>query len=471
MKKLAQIWSAMVYQNIVIIIVVGVIRELFGNYGWWYNQEILNIVNPAYHIILPILISHTGGRIIGGQRGAVVASIVTFGLTLSSTVPAIMGAMIIGPLTGWIIKKLDQMIKKKLPGVGYELLISNVLASVVAIALTLISYHYIGEILSVGVERATDILASIINSHWLPLAAVIIEPAKVVFLNNIINFGFLSPLGIQQANELGKSILFLLEANPGPGLGVLLAYWMKTKGEQRKGAKLATYIHFLGGIHEVYFPYVLKNPRLIISLALGGMAGIYVFQWFKVGLVAVSSPGSIFLIVGLAPRNDMLYVVLAVLISALISFGLSLILIKSVSNSPTVSENENTIIEFYQIDKEDVLSETKQNEEIHSIKSVEGRNAFNDKKIKTIYFVCEAGIGSSAMGASMLRKKLEQTSHNITVENASIDEIPAYADLVICHQKLLQTVQKEFPKKSIYPLPTFTDMKEYDHLVNKLIGT
>ncbi|MEH7384175.1 PTS mannitol transporter subunit IICB [Bacillus sp. JJ1521] len=473
MKKLGQLLSAMVYQNISVIIAVGIIHGIFGIYGWWYNDRILLIVDPVYSTLLPVLLGYTGGKLIGGQRGAVVAALVTYGLTLASSTPAILGAMIIGPLSGWIIKKLDQFIKKRLPGVGYELLIGNVLAAIIAIILTIVCFLYVGQTLSMGVQWSTKLLEAVIYSGWLPLVSVIIEPAKVFFLNNIINFGILGPLGIQQGKELGKSIFFLLESNPGPGLGILLAYWLKTKGGQRNGAKLASAIHFFGGIHEVYFPYVLMKPQLIISLILGGMAGVLTFQIFDVGLVALPSPGSIFLFIGLAPKEDMFFILLGVVLSALISFLFSILLLKQISDSPTEEENRETIIEFYRLERDEKLVKSKMME-ITTQPPMESKYEIVDdplkkvKKVEKIIFVCEAGMGSSAMGAAMLRKKLGQVNLAVDVGNSSIDEIPYDVDLIICHQKLLSTVQKAVPNKACFPLKSFTDMKGYDELVKQL---
>lgn len=470
MKKLGQLLSAIIYKNITVIIAVGIIHEIFGIYGWWYNDRILLLVNPIYNTLLPVLFGYTGGKLIGGPRGAVVAAIVTYGLTLSSSTPSILGAMVIGPLTGWMIKNLDEFVKKKLPGVGYELLFGNVLAAGIAIVLTIICFLYVGQTLSIGMEWTTKLLETVINSGWLPLASAIIEPAKVLFFNNIINFGILGPLGIQQVKELGKSIFFLLESNPGPGLGILLAYWLKTKTEQRKGAKLAAVIHFFGGIHEVYFPYVLMKPLLILPLVLGGMAGVFTFQLFDVGLVALPSPGSILLFIGLAPREDMFFILLGVILSALISFLFSVLLLKQVSNSPTEMDNRETILEFYHLERDEQLikSEIKDSSLRREIAEPVEDAFLVGGKVETIFFVCEAGIGSSAMGASMLRKKLEQANLTIEVGNSSISEIPAEADLVICHQKLLSTVQKEAPEKVCYPLKSFTDLKGYDALLKQL---
>ncbi|MEI3605518.1 PTS transporter subunit EIIC [Pseudogracilibacillus sp. SE30717A] len=472
MRKFTQLLSAMVYQNIVIIVAIGIIRAVFGDYGWWFNETVIEIVDPVYHTLLPVLIGYTGGKIIGGQRGAAVAAIAVFGLTLSSSLPVILGAMIVGPFAGWIIKKIDEIIIKKLPGVGYELLIGNLLAAIVAVILTIISFVYIGNMFSIVIDIGTDLLEYIIYSSSLPLAALIIEPAKVLFFNNIINFGMLAPLGIQQANEIGKSIFFLLESNPGPGLGILLAYWIRTKAEQRKGAKIATSIHFLGGIHEVYFPYVLMKPRLVIALILGGMVGIITFQWFDVGLVSISSPGSIFLLIGLAPKEDMIFVFLGVFFSAFTSFIISILLLRTVSETPTVEDTQETIAEFYQLAKNEQLPKRKKTKIVQT-KLTEKRTKERElvepvTNVKEIYFVCEAGIGSSAMGAAMLRKKLQQANLHISVENSSMNEVPESADLIICHERLLPDIKNMLPNKRYYPLRTFTDMNVYDKLVEKL---
>ncbi|MET3321522.1 UNVERIFIED_ORG: PTS system mannitol-specific IIC component [Peribacillus simplex] len=474
MKKLGQLLSAMVYQNIAVIITAGIIQGIFGIYGWWYNDRILLLLNPINNILLPILLGYTGGRLIGGQRGAVVAVIVTYGLTLSSSAPTILGAMIIGPLTGWVVKKLDHVVKKKLPGAGYELLIGNILAAIIATVLTILCFFYVGQTFSIVVEWLTKLLETIIYSGGLLLTAIIIEPAKVLFFNNIINFGILGSLGIQQAEELGKSIFFLIGANPGPGLGVLLAYWLKMKAEQKEGAKLAVFIHFFGGIQEVYFPYVLMNPLLIIPLILGGMVGVFIFQLLDVGLVAIPSPGSIFLFVGLAPKEDMLFILLGVLFSAIATFFCSMLLLKRSPESPTLQENVE-YIKFHRVEKNETQIKK---EEVDKITlppmnieraKIDNVSAFaNINKVENIFFICETGMGSSAMGAAMLKKKLEQANLTIEVGNSSISEIPEYADLIICHQKFLSVVQKTVPNKACYPLRSFTDMKVYDELVKRL---
>jgi PTS system mannitol-specific IIC component len=270
---------------------------------------------------------------------------------------------------------------------------------------------------------------------------------------------------------LGKSIFFLLEANPGPGLGVLLAYWLKTKAEQKKGAKLAIFIHFFGGIHEVYFPYVLLRPLLVIPLILGGMAGVFTFQQFNVGLVSMASPGSVFLFVGLGPKQDMLFIIIGFLISALVSFLGCMLILKKHSLSPTVAENRNNINYFYLFQKnENPKTDANDTAEESEEESVPTNRSFLNN-IKNIVFVCEAGLGSSAMGAAMLKKKLEKENLVIAVDNSSLSEVPESADLIICNKKLYAEVRKAAPDKACYPLRSFTDIKEYEELIDKLRGS
>jgi PTS system mannitol-specific IIC component len=473
MRKFGQLLSAMVFQNIAVIIAVGILRELFGMYGWWYNDRILLLVDPIYYTLLPILLGYTGGKLLGGQRGAVVASIVTYGLTLASSAPAILGAMIVGPFTGWLVNKLDQLVKRNIP-VGYELLVGNVIAAIVGVCLTIASFLYVGQTMSQIVKWSIQLLENVVYAGWLPLTALMIEPAKVFFFNNIINFGVLGPLGIQQAKELGKSIFFLLEANPGPGLGVLLAYWFQTKGNQRKGAKFATFIHLFGGIHEVYFPYVLRNPVLLLAVMSGGVTGIILFQLFDVGLVSIASPGSIFLLAGLSPKEDIGLVMIGVLVSAFVSFIISVVFLDPNSTSPSVEENREHIAEYEKLGKiEKIHNELVEKKEERTSTLQAGDVLDLDlvlkdvqlPPIRKISFVCEAGMGSSAMGAALLRKKFMQVHMNMEVDNSSIHMVSEDCDLIICHQKLLTNVKKEVPHKIYYPLSSFTDMDRYDELI------
>jgi mannitol PTS system EIICBA or EIICB component len=470
MRKFGQLLSAMIYQNIAVIIAVGIIRGIFGIYGYFYNDRILLLVNPIYHTLLPVLLAYTGGRLLGGQRGAVVSAVVTYGFTLASSVPIIIGAMMIGPFVGWIIDYIERKIKDKIP-VGYELLILNTLTAIVGVILTIVCFLYVGQTLSAAIKSINNFIQTIIDSWWLPFSAILIEPGKVLFFNNIINYGILSPLGIQQAKEIGKSIFFLLESNPGPGLGVLLAYWLKTRNEKRRIVELSMFIHFIGGIHEIYFPFVLRNWKLILAVIGGGITGNIIFQSFDVGLVSLPSPGSIVTIIGMCPQGDMLFVLLGIFGSVLASFFLSYFLLGRSPIDASEKEYKEQLevikelqnIEKFQWLKKPIPSDPSLQDNMNKTK-VEGFN----KPVRSIVFVCEAGMGSSAVGAAMLRKKLKESKLNIKVSNSSLQEIPKDVDLIICHKTFLKSVQEVAPNKVYYPLQSFTNFHEYDELVNKI---
>ncbi|MFC3882138.1 PTS transporter subunit EIIC [Bacillus songklensis] len=464
MRKVGQLLSAIVYQNIAVIIVVGLIRELFGIYGFYYNDRILLLVNPIYETLLPILLAYTGGRLTGGQRGAVVASIVTYGLTLASSVPIIIGAMVIGPLTGWIIYRVDKLLKQRIP-IGYELLISNIVTAMIGIVLTIACFLYVGQTLSTGVKWVIALLQKGIYWGWLPAASLFIEPGKVLFFNNALNYGMLTPLGIQQAKDLGKSIFFLLESNPGPGLGILTAYWLKTNKAKKKVVTLSIFIHFIGGIHEIYFPYVLRRMRLVLALIVGGLIGNSFFQWYGVGLVSLPSPGSILLIAALAPSSDLSYVLIGIFLSGFVSFFIAYLLLdRKVVNDSNV-DYEQQMAEIHQLQHLDHIRHLVEQDDSGS----KGEQAIHPtfrKPVNYILFVCEAGMGSSAMGAAMLRKKLKEANlSTIQVDNASVNEIPQEADFIICHRQLKNIVMNISPEKTCYCLDSFTDFHEYDAIV------
>lgn len=280
--------SGMVMPNIGAFIAWGGITALFIDTGWLPNKNLSTLVSPMITYLLPLLIGYTGGHMVHGQRGAVVGAISTMGVLVGSSVPMFIGAMVMGPLGGWCIKKFDQAFQDKVPA-GFEMLVNNFSAGLIGFVLSIIGYLGIGPV----VQSLTNAMASgveaIINAHLLPLANVFIDPAKILFLNNAINHGILTPLGTEQSLQTGKSILFLLETNPGPGLGVLLAFMIFGKGSAKSSAPGAIIIQFLGGIHEIYFPYVMMKPLLFLSVIAGGVSGTFTFQLLGAGLKAAAS--------------------------------------------------------------------------------------------------------------------------------------------------------------------------------------
>ncbi len=311
--------AGMIIPNMGAFIAWGLITALFIPTGWIPNETFGELVGPMIIYLLPVLIGYTGGKMVHDVRGGVVGAAATMGVIVGADIPMFLGAMIMGPLGGWTMKKIDEAFEDKVP-VGFEMLVNNFSAGILAVILVLLANVAVSPV----VEGLSNFLGSLVDglvsARLLPLAAIIIEPAKVLFLNNALNHGVLAPLGVAAVEESGKAIHFLLETNPGPGLGLLVAYYVAGKGMLKESAPGAMIIHFLGGIHEIYFPYVLAHPIMILSVMAGGIAADLWFTITNAGLVATPSPGSIFAYLAVIPRGQHFAVLTGVAIGALASF-------------------------------------------------------------------------------------------------------------------------------------------------------
>ncbi len=311
--------AGMIIPNIGAFIAWGLITALFIPTGWIPNEKFSEIVGPMILNLLPILIGYTGGKMVHGVRGGVVGATATMGVIVGADIPMFLGGMIMGPLSGWLIKKIDEVLEDKIP-VGFEMLINNFSAGILAVILVLLANVAVGPVVESISDVAGNLVDAMVSARLLPLAAIIIEPAKVLFLNNALNHGVLAPLGVAAVEESGKAIHFLLETNPGPGLGLLVAFYVAGKGLLKESAPGAMIIHFLGGIHEIYFPYVLAHPIMILAMIAGGFAADLWFTILSAGLVATPSPGSIFAYLAVIPRGEHFAVLTGVLIGAVVSF-------------------------------------------------------------------------------------------------------------------------------------------------------
>ncbi|MCH4889527.1 PTS mannitol transporter subunit IICBA [Acidaminobacter sp. JC074] len=410
--------SQMILPNISAFIIWGFLTALFIPTGWFPDEKLALLVEPMAKYLLPIMIAYTGGKLIYDTRGGVIGSAATFGAVVATDVPMFAGAMLLGPLAAYLIKKADNLIEKKIPG-GFEMLIHNFSAGILGLLMLVLTYLLLGPLMTLINEWAGQVVSNIIDNGYIAFSAVIIEPAKILFLNNIINHGILSPMGLMETLEEGKSILFLLETNPGPGLGVLLAYWKFGKGVRKHSAPGASLIHFLGGIHEVYFPFVLANPLIILPLILGGLTGNLIFGLLQVGLTATPSPGSIFSLLALTAKGDHLGLLLGIVGSCLVSFFLSIVFIR---------------------DKDE---------------EVEGLDL--PDMVKCIAIACDAGMGSSAMAASRLKKLL--MNEDIEVLHIPVDQIPDHVDIVITHKLLVNRISNQTSAKIIGVSDLMNDKK------------
>jgi mannitol PTS system EIICBA or EIICB component len=318
--------ASMVMPNIAAFIAWGLITAMFIPTGWVPNETIAKLVGPMITVLLPVLIGYTGGRLVHGQRGAVVGAPAAVGIVVGADVPMFLGAMIIGPLTAYILKLFDRLIQHRVRP-GFEMLIDNFSAGIIGGGMAIFGQWGIGPVVRGITTAAGNGVDWLVDNNLLPFASILVEPAKVLFLNNAINHGVLGPLGVQQSVETGKSILFMIETNPGPGLGLLLAYLVFGPRSLRPTAPAAIIVQFLGGIHEIYFPYVLMKPRLILAMIAGGAAGVLTFIITGAGLVATPSPGSIFAYMAVTPRGGHVWVLLGITIAAAVTFALASLLL------------------------------------------------------------------------------------------------------------------------------------------------
>lgn len=455
--------SNMVMPNIGAFIAWGFITALFIPTGWLPNETLAAMVGPMITYLLPLLIGYTGGKLVGGDRGAVVGAITTMGVIVGTDIPMFMGAMIVGPMGGWAIKKFDNYIDGKVKS-GFEMLVNNFSAGIIGMVCAIIAFFLIGpfvKVLSGGLAAGVNFLVA---AHLLPLTSIFVEPAKILFLNNAINHGIFSPLGIQQAAETGKSIFFLIEANPGPGLGILLAYIVFGKGTARQTAGGASIIHFFGGIHEIYFPYVLMNPRLILAAIAGGMTGVFVLTTFNAGIVSPASPGSIFAVLLMTPKSAMVGVLASIASAAAVSFTIASLLLKT--QSSTEEDGDGSALEKATSQMKDMKSASKST----ATTSTQAKGDVNLAAVQTIIVACDAGMGSSAMGASLLRKKVQEAGLSINVTNLAINSLPEDVDIVITHRDLTDRARKHAPNAHHMSLTNFLDGEMYNQLATKLLA-
>lgn len=451
-QKFGRFLSGMVMPNIGAFIAWGIITALFIADGWLPNEQFATLVDPMLKYLLPLLIGYTGGKMIGGQRGAVVGAIATIGVIVGADIPMFIGAMIAGPLGGLAIKWFDKAMEGHIPA-GFEMLINNFSAGIIGGILALICMLAINplcvaitSILSVGVQF-------LVGHGLLPLTAVFVEPAKVLFLNNAINHGIFTPMGIEESAQTGRSILFMIESNPGPGLGLLLAYCVAGKGSAKSSAPGAAIIQFLGGIHEIYFPYVLMNPILILAPIAGNICGIFTLSLLGGGLKAAASPGSIIAEMLLTPKGHYIANILGIAIAAAVSFALGVVLLKMFGKEESLEDAQKKM--------RDMKAGSKSQAQTSA--------AALPTDVRKIVFACDAGMGSSAMGATLLRKKLRTAGlETIEVVHAPVSEIPGDAQIIVTHHELRERAAASCPSARLVTITNFMGAPEYDTLVQEL---
>ncbi len=445
-QKFGKFLSAMVMPNIGAFIAWGFITALFIEAGWIPNERLATLVDPMLKYLIPTLIAFQGGRMVGGDRGGVMGAVATLGVIAGSEQTMLIGAMAMGPFAGLIIKKFDKAVEGKIPA-GFEMLVNNFSVGIFGMILAIIGYYLIGPVMATILAILTAGVEILVTNKLLPFVAIFVEPAKVLFLNNAINHGIFTPIGIEQAAETGKSIMYMLEANPGPGLGVLLAYWVFSKDKVTKSsAPGAVIIHFFGGIHEIYFPYVLMNPVIIIAPIAASIVTIFYYSIMGAGLVGPASPGSIIAFLAVAPKGETLKVLIGVVLAAAVSFVVASPIVK-------LSGNKN-------------LDEA--TDKMKNMKAEAKGLAKANGEIKKIVFACDAGMGSSAMGATKFRNRIAPLNLGITVINTSVDNVPADADVVVCQAVLQDRAKASAPQAELITIGNFLTDPNLDALFASL---
>lgn len=441
--------SSMVMPNIGAFIAWGFITALFIPEGWWPNGQLAQLVGPMLTYLLPLLIAYTAGRNVAGERGGVIGAIAAVGVIVGSDIPMFIGAMIMGPLAGYAIRRFDRMVEGRVKA-GFEMLVSNFSIGILGMLLAVLGYYVVGSVIS-GLTMLISSGAELVIRHGLlPLVSLFVEPAKVLFLNNAVNHGIFSPIGIEQARETGQSIMFLLETNPGPGLGVLLAYWLFGRGNARQSAPGAVIIQFFGGIHEIYFPYILARPVLIVAAIAGSAAGLLFFSLSDAGLVAPASPGSILSVLAMAPKGKTLIVLLGVVISAAVSLVVAAPFIRRASKTET--EGDPAVGKLPQ-----------------SAAGISPHAA--GRPVRKVIFACDAGMGSSALGATRFRRRLRDAGIGVAVGNSAADRIPSDADVVVCQSVLAERIAAAAKGAELIVIDNFLSDPGLDALFVRLAET
>lgn len=465
--RFGRFYSRVILNFIGIFIFAGILSVVFGDYGWMPNENMYAISQFVYHCVIPILIAYTAGNEMGypvgnakwnhDYAGGTIAVMATAGLLLANDKSGILGAMILGPISGLLWEKLLRELVKKVR-TGLEMLARNVVAAIVGSVLAVLAYYLVAPL----IEACTDILLFGINYlldfKLIWLLSFIIEPAKVFFLNNSINHGILLPLGMQQVEEMGESMLFLLEANPGPGLGLLSALYICRK-EERSEYGVSLFVEFIGGVHEIYFPQVLSNIWLLLALIGGGAAGNFCFLTFHGAVTGAVSPGSIILVLLVCGRNRMLSVLLGIFVSALVTAILAILILKWQSRGEKNKDVQTKSKMISEIKNEDVRTKSQTISEINMEK----------KMIIKVGFICNAGVGSSAMGAALFRRKLgEMHIDGVEVLAYPADQLPADLTFAVCQRDFKEQSAYEIKAEKVFTIESLLNQSEYMAIIEEI---
>lgn len=446
--KVGKFYTRIIMNNIGIFIFIGILSVIFNDHGWLPDKNMYAISQLAYKVILPSFIAYEGGRSVGGKEGGIAGVLAISGVIWHESSAELLGAMLLGPAAGYLWKKECLWVEKYFPSC-MQMLGKNMLLGTTGALFSAADIYLILPLLKQTAALFFSWISFLTRCNMTACLSFFIEPAKVFFLNNVVNHMMLVPAGMEQIQETGSTILFLLETNPGPGIGVILALFYAKKLHKNETASVLT-AHALGGIHEVYFPFILADLRLLPAVILGGLAGNISFHISKAAVKGMVSPGSIFSILIMADSGCRWKILAGILLSAIVSFLTGILILKKTSvyakkysfqKIPSSSQKETDADPEGALQQEPVQEENMR----HSVKK--------------IAFVCDGGIGSSVMGAALLRRKLQALGKTeINVEAYAVDLVPTDIDIIIC--------QKDF-----YSIHGSLLANRQVHLVDSLLQT
>ena len=416
----------------------GLLTALFIETGWAPNATLAKLVDPTLTYLLPILIGYTGGRIVNGTRGGAIGAITTMGVIVGADITMFLGAMVMGPFAAWLLKQVDKLLEGRVHS-GFEMLVDNFEVGILGMILAIIGHLGVEPIVTALMGWMAAGVGFLVHHGLLPLASLLVEPAKVLFLNNAVNHGILTPLGTQEAHTTGRSILFMVESNPGPGLGLLLAYQFFGSRQIRQSAPGAIIIHLFGGIHEIFFPYVLMKPKTIFATIAGGMSGLAVGVALHAGLVAPASPGSIIAWFLMCQPGHYLAMIADVLVATAVSFIVAMLLVRT------------------DRDKDDAAAEAAGQT---STAASEAEAPLTN--ISKVVIACDAGMGSSVMVASAMKKRLSQ--YGVEVAHTAVDQIPADASLILAQEGLVDRARRRIPHARVIPFTNYMNDPAFDRV-------
>ena len=434
-QKFGRTLSAMVMPNIGAFITWGLLTALFIPTGWCPDETLAKIGGPMMTYLLPLMIAFTAGYNVYGHRGGLIGAIATAGVVAGSDIPMFIGAMMLGPFSAWCIKSFDKKLGEK-TSAGFEMLVNNFSIGIIGMILAVIGYLVVGDVIEWVTGWLKDGVSVLISHRLLPLVSVIVEPAKVLFLNNAVNHGICTPIGVQEVNEFGRSVVFMIESNPGAGLGILMAVWLFGQGAAKQSAPGAAVIHFFGGIHEIFFPYVLAQPLLLIATICGSASALLFYSLTGAGLVAPASPGSFIVFITMAPKGYTLVTIAGVLISFIVSFAIASFVVRFAKLTTKTDLTEQEIV---------------------------------GGKIQKIVFACDAGMGSSALGATRFKSRLiKESLDKIICTNSAIDRVPHDASVVVCQKVLAERAASLMPDKELIVIDNFLSDPALDNLLKRI---